>query len=99
MYVASFQRDPVLASALVVFAQDKTTGGLVQLPDTQGCISDDGTGGSCTGGTALRGTAAVTVSNDGQHMYVASTASNAVSDGGASLLDRAGAEIRPSRSL
>ena len=78
VYVASFQRDPVLASALAVFAQDKTTGGLVQLPDKQGCISDDGTGGTCTDGVALRGTTDVAVSNDGKHVYVTSAPSSAV---------------------
>ncbi len=78
VYVASFQRDPVSVSAIAVFARDKQTGALTQLDGLDGCLSDDGTNGYCTKATAVRGTQAITVSNDGKHVYVASYQSSAV---------------------
>src|SRR5690606_7711919 len=38
--------------AVAVFARDRRTGALTQLPGTEGCVSEDGTGGECADGTA-----------------------------------------------
>jgi 6-phosphogluconolactonase (cycloisomerase 2 family) len=66
------------ANAVAAFARDATTGALTQLGGLAGCVSDNGTGGMCVDGTGLLGARGVTVSRDGQHLYVASQASNAV---------------------
>jgi DNA-binding beta-propeller fold protein YncE len=68
-YVAAYD-----SNAVVMFARDVTTGLLTQL----GCISDDGHDRLCTTGNALRGAAAVVVSADGRHVYVAAAESGAV---------------------
>jgi DNA-binding beta-propeller fold protein YncE len=68
----------VSVASIAVFSRDKRTGALTQLAGPQGCLSDDGTNGNCTRATALRGATAVTVSNDGKHVYVASYQSGAV---------------------
>jgi DNA-binding beta-propeller fold protein YncE len=62
------------SNAVVMFDRDPATGALAQL----GCISDDGHDRLCTTGNALRGAAAVVVSGDGKHVYVAAASSNAV---------------------
>src|SRR5262245_56312287 len=66
------------SGAGAVFARSKTTGALTQLAGTAGCVSDDGTGGACADGTALKGASSVVVSPDGKHVYVATAVSNAV---------------------
>jgi 6-phosphogluconolactonase (cycloisomerase 2 family) len=71
VYVAAF-----LADAVVVFQRDRSTGALEQLPGDDGCV--DQTGGVCTGGVALDGPRAVTVSPEGRNVYVASLTSDAV---------------------
>ena len=63
---------------VAVFARDKATGALTQLPGTAGCVSDDGTGGLCAEGRALSGATSVAVSPDGSHLYVVSWARSAV---------------------
>jgi 6-phosphogluconolactonase (cycloisomerase 2 family) len=73
VYVASF-----LSDAVAAFARDKTTGALTQLASTAGCVSGDGTGGTCAVGTALAFAASIAVSPDGKHVYVASFLSDAV---------------------
>jgi 6-phosphogluconolactonase (cycloisomerase 2 family) len=64
--------------AVAVFAHDRKSGTLTQLPSPEGCISDDGSGGLCTQGRALRDPRSVTVSKDGRHVYVAAQLSAAV---------------------
>jgi DNA-binding beta-propeller fold protein YncE len=73
VYVASAASD-----AVAVFARDPGTGKLTQLPGTDGCVSETGTGGQCGDGKALRNAGAVVVSKDGKSVYVASFASGAV---------------------
>ena len=55
-----------------------TTGKLIQRLGTDGCVSEDGTKGTCTDGHALFGAAMVAVSPDGHYVYVASFDSSAV---------------------
>ena len=66
------------SGAVVVFGRDRRTGALTQLPGTNGCVSEDGTGGECAEGSSLIGTADVAISRDGRHVYVASFVSDAV---------------------
>ena len=69
--------------AIAIFDRDTTTGVLTQKPGTAGCISDTG-GGGCTDGTALDGPRSVSVSPDGENVYVASDISDAIA-----IFDRA----------
>ena len=55
------------------------TGALTQLPGTDACVSEDGTGGDCADGVGLAGSLGVAVSNDGSNVYVAAQESSAVS--------------------
>src|SRR5438093_1213452 len=55
-----------------------TTGALLQLSGTDGCVSEDGTRGTCMDGHALFGASVVAVSPDGRYVYVASFESSAV---------------------
>ena len=66
------------SSAVTVFARDVGTGALTQLAGTDGCVSQDGTGGQCAVGKALQGAFAVVVSSNGKNVYVAARDSNAV---------------------
>jgi DNA-binding beta-propeller fold protein YncE len=77
-YVASVSSDAV---AIFDRASDGT---LTQKPGTDGCISEDGTGGACTDGRALNYAFSVSVSPDGDSVYVASPQSN-----GVAIFDRA----------
>jgi DNA-binding beta-propeller fold protein YncE len=72
VYVAS-----ALANAVAVFARNTTTGELTQL-GTYGCVSETGSGGTCTNGKALKYPTSVAVSADGKSVYVASFNSSAV---------------------
>lgn len=74
VYVAS--RD---SNAVAVFARDFKTGALTQLAGTAGCISEDGTGGTCADGNALVGAMSIAVTRNGKSVYVAAETSNAVS--------------------
>src|SRR6266511_4998235 len=65
------------SGAVAIFDRNPTSGALTQKAGTAGCISDDGTGGSCQDGVALTGAADVTVSPDGTSVYVASADSSA----------------------
>jgi DNA-binding beta-propeller fold protein YncE len=65
-------------SSVAVFARDATTGVLTQLAGVACCVSDTGTGGTCTDGNALLGARGVAVSPNGLHVYVASQDNNAV---------------------
>jgi DNA-binding beta-propeller fold protein YncE len=73
VYVAS-----LLSDAVAIFTRDSKTGALSQLAGLDGCISEDGSGGECTDGKGLDGARAITVSPDGNHVYVASNVSNAI---------------------
>ena len=66
------------SNAIAVFARDSKTGVLTQLPGTEGCVSEDSSGGECTDGKALLGVNFVDVSRDGNNLYVASPESNAI---------------------
>ena len=76
VYVASEGSD-----AVAVFDRSRN-GRLTQKPGAAGCIAQ--IGGLCSVGTALDGAASVTVSPDGENVYVASSVSDAVA-----VLDRA----------
>ena len=65
VYVASAD-----SHAVAVFARDRKTGALTQLPGTDACVSDVDTSGACADGIALNGPSAVTVSPDGKNVYV-----------------------------
>ena len=65
------------AGAVAVFDRDPD-GTLQQLTGTAGCISEDGSGGECFDGAALRVATDVAVSPDGASVYVTSASSHAV---------------------
>lgn len=67
VYVASFN-----SNAIAIFDRDPATGALMQKTDTAGCISEDGSGGTCQDGTALERPVTVAVSPDGSSVYVGS---------------------------
>ncbi len=56
-----------------MFAGDRTTGVLTQLPGEEGCIGLYGNDGLCTEGRALRHALRVDVSPDGRHVYAGSS--------------------------
>ena len=60
------------SSAVTVFDRNASTGALTQKSGTDGCVSEDGSGGACGDGTALGGASSVTISPDGKNAYVAS---------------------------
>jgi DNA-binding beta-propeller fold protein YncE len=66
------------SSPVAVFARDRKTGALTQLPATDACISEDGSRGDCADGVGLLGARSVAVSPDGRTVYVAATDSSAV---------------------
>ena len=66
------------SNAVAVFARNRKTGALAQLPAPAGCVSEDGTGGACRDGKALKSAGGVVVSGDGRSVYVASLGSSAV---------------------
>ncbi len=57
-----------------VFARDKATGKLTQLPAPEGCISATGDGVTCTAAIGLDAPMAVLVGKNDKHVYVASSA-------------------------
>jgi DNA-binding beta-propeller fold protein YncE len=64
-------------NAVVRLDRNTTTGAITQPVGTAGCISETGAG-PCADGHALKSPRSVAVSPDGQSVYVASGASNAV---------------------
>src|SRR5215510_14046902 len=66
-------------NAVTIFSRDAITGALTQLGGLAGCISEDGTSGTCTDGVALTGAISVAVSPDGGFVYAASYISDAIS--------------------
>ncbi len=73
VYVASQVSD-----AVAEFSRNKKTGAVVQLAGLAGCVSEDGTAGSCTQGRGLDGVIALTVSPDNKYLYAVAFDSNAV---------------------
>jgi DNA-binding beta-propeller fold protein YncE len=73
VYVATFESD-----AVVVFDRDPETGALTQKAGTDGCVSDNSTGGGCVEGVALDGASGVALSPNGRTVYVVSQFSDAV---------------------
>ncbi|MGA7436447.1 MAG: hypothetical protein WBW44_12635, partial [Solirubrobacterales bacterium] len=66
------------SDAVAVFDRDITTGALAQKAGLEACVSESGSGGSCTDGVGLNGSRSVTVSPDGKSAYIASVISDAV---------------------
>ena len=72
------QGNVIVAGAVTAFDRNPATGVLTQLPGTDGCISDDGTGGDCVDGRALDNASDIAISPDGEHVYVTSRFSDAI---------------------
>ncbi len=75
VYAASFNSD-----AVSIFDRDPDTGGLAQKAGTAACVSETGSGGVCVDGVALDQARAVTISPDGESVYVAAGDAVAVFD-------------------
>ena len=73
LYVASTTSDGVAVLSL----NDKT-GALAQLAGTAGCVTEDGSGGTCADGVALGGARAIAISANGKSLYVAARDADAV---------------------
>lgn len=73
VYVASYTSD-----AITIFTRNSATGALTQLPGAAGCHDEAGDGVTCTDAVALNGARDLAESNNGRHIYVASTLSNGV---------------------
>jgi hypothetical protein len=56
-------------NAITVFSRNATTGALTQLSGTNGCVSSDGTAGSCAIGTALDLELSLNASSNGKNVY------------------------------
>ena len=54
-----------VSNAIAVFSRNQTTGALTQLNGLLGCVSEDGSSGTCTDGKALTGAISIAVSPDG----------------------------------
>ncbi len=67
-----------LSQAVLIFDRDPATGVLTQKPGTAGCISETGSGGACQDGVALNQANRLTVSPDGENVYVGSLLSGAI---------------------
>jgi DNA-binding beta-propeller fold protein YncE len=57
---------------------DAVVGALSQLGGLDACISDDGSGGTCTEGHVLGGAFGIAISPDGKHVYVAAYSEGAI---------------------
>ncbi len=77
VYVGAFN-----GSAVAVFARDESTGALVQPPGPTGCITNIPDPG-CVNGLALGAVEGLAISADGNNVYAAAAASNALA-----ILDR-----------
>jgi DNA-binding beta-propeller fold protein YncE len=84
------------SSSLLTFERDPSTGELIEKPGTEGCVSDNGSAGSCVDGNMLGVPVGLAASPDGRNVYLPSSVSNAVAsfdraaDGG--LLQKSGLE-------
>jgi len=67
-----------VGDAVATFARNTTSGALTQLAGLAGCVSEDGTNGTCRDGKALITPQEVAVSGDGQSVYVASVQNHAI---------------------
>ncbi len=67
LYAASLNGD-----AVAVFARDRTTGALTQLPPPAGCVAENGDGVTCTDAIGLDGPDRMTLGKSGKELYVAS---------------------------
>ncbi len=67
------------SSAVSIFDRDPATGALTQKPGKAGCISENGSGGTCGDGEALKRAGSVAVAPDGRSVYVTSNQVHAVS--------------------
>jgi len=65
-------------NAIGVYARDKATGRLTQLPAPEGCIAATGDGVTCKSAVALEGPRDIAMSKNGKHVYVAAQDSDAV---------------------
>ena len=65
LYLASYG-----SNAIDAFTRDARTGALQQMPGTNACVSDDGTGGACVLGKALVGPRKVVVYKTNRFLYV-----------------------------
>jgi len=66
------------AGGISIFDRNPKTGALHQKAGTAGCVSFDGSGGSCEQARAVHQPSAATISPDGRSLYVGSFGSNAV---------------------
>lgn len=73
-YVAAYG-----SHSVAVFARDRRTGELRQLPGKRGCVRHRSAGaGSCAAGRALANPSSIAVSPDGRNVYVTALGSSAV---------------------
>ena len=56
-------------SSVLTFDRDTNTGALAQKPGTAGCVSNDGSGGTCAVGNGITDRGRVVVSPDGKSVY------------------------------
>jgi len=78
VYVATDTSNAVVAFARTKSKKQGTVGALTQLSDTDGCVSEDGTGGLCEDGVALDRPTGIMIPRDGKHVYAATDDSNSV---------------------
>ena len=64
-------------NAIDIFDRDPATGAITQKPGAAGCISEGG-GGGCGPGVAISNTIDITVSPDGENVYVVALSSDAL---------------------
>jgi hypothetical protein len=75
-FASAVFRDTVAVGANTVTARNSF--GLVQSSTTSGCISEDGTSGTCIDGVGLKEPAGVAVTSDGEFLYAATYATDGV---------------------
>ncbi len=65
------------SNAIAVFARDRRTGALTQLPEREGCVAARGASG-CAKAIGLKGPNSVALSPDGRFLYATSRGANSV---------------------
>ena len=82
------------SNSLLTFERDPLTGELVEKPGTEGCVSDDGSGGACADGNTLLTPFGLAASPDGRNIYLPASTSDAVASfdraSGGGLLQKSG---------
>ncbi len=73
VYIASSRSD-----AIAIFDRNTATGALAQKLFVSGCVSEDGSAGTCQDGKALNAVRGVAVSADGRNVYAGSDLSDGV---------------------